>query len=75
MAAPGRDHRYDFGLIDSSHRTFLIVDDFGLRRLSAQRSQDVYELIIERNRRPSFAFTSNRGRGRMARTLRCNLRS
>jgi DNA replication protein DnaC len=39
----------------------LIVDDFGLRRLSAQQSQDLYELIIERHRRSSFAFTSNRG--------------
>jgi DNA replication protein DnaC len=39
----------------------LIVDDFGLRRLSAQHSQDLYELIIERHRRSSFAFTSNRG--------------
>jgi DNA replication protein DnaC len=39
----------------------LIVDDFGLRRLSAQQSQDLYELIVERQRRSSFAFTSNRG--------------
>jgi DNA replication protein DnaC len=39
----------------------LIVDDFGLRRLSAQQSQDLYELIIERQRRSSFAFASNRG--------------
>ena len=39
----------------------LIVDDFGLRRLTAQQSQDLYELIIERHRRSSFAFTSNRG--------------
>src|ERR1051325_11266854 len=39
----------------------LIVDDFGLRRLSAQQSQDLYELIIERHRKSSFAFTSNRG--------------
>ena len=37
------------------------MDDFGLRRLSAQQSQDLYELIIERHRRSSCAFTSNRG--------------
>ena len=37
------------------------MDDFGLRRLSAQQSQDLYELIIERHRRSSFAFTSDRG--------------
>ena len=39
----------------------LIVDDFGLHRLSAQQSGDLYELIIERHRRSSFVFTSNRG--------------
>ena len=38
----------------------LIVDDFGLRRLSAQQSADLYELIIARHRRASFVFTSNR---------------
>lgn len=39
------------------------MDDFGLRRLTAQQSQDLHELIIERHRRSSFAFTSNRGVG------------
>jgi DNA replication protein DnaC len=39
----------------------LIVDDFGLHRLTPQQSQDLYELIIERHRRSSFVFTSNRG--------------
>ncbi|TAK20111.1 MAG: hypothetical protein EPO26_18615 [Chloroflexota bacterium] len=38
----------------------LIVDDFGLHRLTAQQSSDLYELIIERNRRSSFVVTSNR---------------
>jgi len=38
----------------------LIVDDFGLRRLTAQQSTDLYDLIIERHRRSSFVFTSNR---------------
>ena len=38
----------------------LIVDDFGLHRLSAQQSSDLYELIIERHRRASFICTSNR---------------
>lgn len=38
----------------------LIVDDFGLHRLTAQQSQDLSELIIERHRRSSFIFTSNR---------------
>ncbi len=38
----------------------LLVDDFGLHRLSAQQSGDLYELVIERHRRSSFVFTSNR---------------
>lgn len=38
----------------------LIVDDFGLHRLSAQQSSDWYELIIERHRRSSFVVTANR---------------
>lgn len=38
----------------------LIVDDFGLHRLTAQQSSDLYELIIERHRRSSFIVTSNR---------------
>jgi len=38
----------------------LVVDDFGLHRLSAQQSSDLYELVIERHRRSSFVFTSNR---------------
>jgi DNA replication protein DnaC len=38
----------------------LVLDDFGLHRLSAQQSQDLYELIIERHRRSSFIVTANR---------------
>jgi DNA replication protein DnaC len=38
----------------------LIVDDFGLHRLTAQQSQDLYELVVERHRRASFVLTSNR---------------
>jgi DNA replication protein DnaC len=38
----------------------LILDDFGLHRLSAQQSSDLYELVIERHRRASFVVTSNR---------------
>lgn len=38
----------------------LLVDDFGLHRLSSQQSSDLYELVIERHRRSSFVFTSNR---------------
>jgi DNA replication protein DnaC len=38
----------------------LILDDFGLQKLSAQQSTDLYELVIARHRKSSFAFTSNR---------------
>jgi len=38
----------------------VILDDFGLRRLNAQQSNDLYELIVERHRRASFCITSNR---------------
>jgi DNA replication protein DnaC len=39
----------------------VILDDFGLRRLNAQQSNDLYELIVERHRRASFCMTSNGG--------------
>jgi len=39
----------------------LILDDFGLQKLTAQQSTDLYELIVARHRQSSFAITSNRG--------------
>ena len=38
----------------------LILDDFGLRRLDAIQSSDLYEVIVERHKRASTVFTSNR---------------
>ena len=38
----------------------LLVDDFGLRRLTAEQSSDLYEVILERHRRASTIVTSNR---------------
>jgi len=38
----------------------LVVDDFGLRRLDPSQSSDIYEVIIERHRRASTIWTSNR---------------
>lgn len=38
----------------------LILDDFGLRRLTPQQSSDLYELVLERHRRASTIVTSNR---------------
>jgi DNA replication protein DnaC len=50
---------------DKVFRTFLtpdllILDDFGLRKLSTQASSDFYELVIERHLRSSTILTSNR---------------
>ena len=38
----------------------LIIDDFGLRNLNHEQSADLYEIIIERHKRTSTIFTSNR---------------
>ena len=38
----------------------LVIDDFGLQRLNAQQSTDLYELIVARHRKSSFVITSNR---------------
>jgi DNA replication protein DnaC len=51
--------------LEKTFRSFLspdllILDDFGLQRMSAQQSTDMYELIIGRHRRSSFVITSNR---------------
>jgi len=51
--------------LEKTFRSFLspdllILDDFGLQRMTAQQSTDMYELIIARHRRSSFAMTSNR---------------
>lgn len=54
------DHSYERAFRRYLAPDLLVVDDFGLHRLSAQQSSDLYELIIERHRRSSFVFTSNR---------------
>jgi len=38
----------------------LILDDFGLQKLTAQQSTDLYELITAGHRQSSFVITSNR---------------
>jgi len=38
----------------------LILDDFGLQKLTPQQSTDLYELIIARHRQSSLVVTSNR---------------
>jgi len=38
----------------------LILDDFGLRKLTAQQSSDFYDVLVERDRHASTLITSNR---------------
>lgn len=51
--------------LEKTFRSFLspdllILDDFGLQKLTAQQSTDLYELVIARHRKSSFVITSNR---------------
>jgi DNA replication protein DnaC len=54
------DHSFEQVFRRALAPELLIVDDFGLHRLTAQQSSDLYELVIERHRRASFVLTSNR---------------
>jgi DNA replication protein DnaC len=54
------DHSREKALRRLLSPDLLIVDDFGLRRLDATQSSDIYEVIIERHRRTSTIFSSNR---------------
>lgn len=54
------DHSHEKALRRLLAPDLLIVDDFGLRRLDATQSSDIYEVVIERHRRTSTIFTSNR---------------
>ncbi len=38
----------------------IVIDDFGLRKLSAQQSSDFYDVLVERHTRVSTIITSNR---------------
>ena len=38
----------------------IVIDDFGLRKLSGQASSDFYDLVVERHTRASTIITSNR---------------
>jgi DNA replication protein DnaC len=45
---------------DQIHPNVLIIDDFGLQRLTASEAQDLYEVIIERYQWASTVITSSR---------------
>ncbi len=51
--------------LEKTFRSFLnpellLIDDFGLQKLTLQQSTDLYELIVARHRQSRFATTSNR---------------
>ncbi len=60
MAQSRVDHTQEKTFRSFINPDVLIVDDFGLQKLSGQQSADLYELIISRHRKSSFVFTSNR---------------
>jgi DNA replication protein DnaC len=60
MAQSRVDHTQEKTFRSFLSPDLLILDDFGLQRLDAQQSTDLYELIIARHRKASFAITSNR---------------
>lgn len=43
-----------------SKADLLIIDDFGLKALTASQAEDIYELIADRHVSKNFIFTSNR---------------
>jgi len=54
------DGTWDVRLRKFLQPDLLILDDFGLRELSHQQAEDVYELICERHRSGSMLVVSNR---------------
>jgi DNA replication protein DnaC len=60
LAQSRADNSFDRELRRFLNPDLLVVDDFGLRKLSSHASSDFYELIIERHMRSSTIVTSNR---------------
>ena len=61
LARSRADNSFDRELRRFLSPDLLVVDDFGLRKLSHQASSDFYDLIIERHTRSSTILTSDRG--------------
>ncbi len=54
------DNSFDRELRSWLAPDLLILDDFGLRKLTAQQSSDFYDVLVERHRRAATIITSNR---------------
>lgn len=60
MHASRADNTWEKQLKKFMSPQILILDDFGLKSLTGQEADDIYELIAERANRGSFIITSNR---------------
>ena len=60
MAQSRVDHTLEKTFRSFLSPDLLMLDDFGLQKLTGQQSTDLYELIIARHRQSSFVITSNR---------------
>jgi len=60
LATARADYSFDRELRRFLTPDVLIADDFGLHKLSAQQSSDLYDVIIGRHRTSSVIVTSNR---------------
>lgn len=54
------DNSYERELIKLISPDLLIIDDFGLQKLTDEQSGDFYEIIVERYGKASTVITSNR---------------
>jgi DNA replication protein DnaC len=59
LAGGRADHTWDKRLAELTRPTVLVLDDFGMRELTAPQADDFYELITERAGK-SLILTSNR---------------
>ena len=59
LAGGRADRTWDRRLAELTRPAVLILDDFGIRELTAAQADDLYELITERAGKP-IIFTSNR---------------
>jgi DNA replication protein DnaC len=60
LAASRADNSFDRELRRFIAPDLIVIDDFGLRKLSGQASSDFYDLVVERHTRASTIITSNR---------------
>jgi len=60
LYAARADHALDRELLKLVTPDLLVIDDFGLHRLTQEQARDFYELVCERYERSSTIITSNR---------------